>query len=182
MRRDVLIGIDAGTSVLKAVAFTLTGQQLDSFSIPNTYRTLANGGIEQDMARTWADCAGCLKGLSEKVPDLKSRVAVIGVTGQGDGTWMIDRDGRPVGDGWLWLDSRAADLVEKIRMRPEGRKHFELTGCGLNACNQSSHLLWMMQHTPDVLARVATAFHCKDWLYFNLTGVRATDPSVLTHL
>ena len=35
----------------------------------------------------------------------------------------------------------------------------------------------MKRHRPEVLARAETSFHCKDWLYFKLTGERATDPS-----
>ena len=38
-------------------------------------------------------------------------------------------------------------------------------------------LVWMTRHRPDVLARATTGFHCKDWLYFKLTGDRRTDPS-----
>jgi len=177
MTRDVLIGIDAGTSVLKAVAFTIDGKQLDSFAIPNSYETLPNGGVEQDMARTWADCAACLKGLTGKLPDLAKRTAAIAVTGQGDGTWLIDRAGEPVAPGWLWLDARTASFVEEFRASPAGRRHYETSGCGLNACQQGPHLAWMKRHSPEILARAATGFHCKDWLYFKLTGARATDPS-----
>ena len=177
MTRDVLIGIDAGTSVMKAVVFTLDGQQLESFAIANSYQTLANGGVEQDMNRTWADCAACLRGLAGKVPSLAARTASLAVTGQGDGTWLIDKSGEPVAPAWLWLDARAAPWVETFRASPAGRRHFELTGCGLNACQQGPHLAWMQTHTPEILARATTAFHCKDWLYFRLTGERATDPS-----
>ena len=150
MSKDVLIGVDAGTSVLKAVAFTLDGQQLDSFAIPNRYETLANGGVEQDMARTWDDCASCLRGLGEKLPGLAARVAAIAVTGQGDGTWLIDKDGKPVGGGWLWLDARSGPMVEAMRASPMGRRHFEISGCGLNTCQQGPHLAWMQQHTKEL--------------------------------
>jgi len=177
MTRDVLIGVDAGTSVLKAVAFTPDGRQLDSFAIANSYQTLPNGGVEQDMNRTWADCAACLRGLAGQVPNLAARTAILAVTGQGDGTWMIDTQGEPVAPGWLWLDARAADWVDVYRSSPAGRRHFELTGCGLNACSQGPHLAWMTIHAPEVLARAQTSFHCKDWLYFKLTGRRCTDPS-----
>ena len=177
MTRDVLIGVDAGTSVLKAVAFTIDGRQLGSFAIPNRYETLANGGVEQDMMRTWSDCAACLRGLGDKIPELAARTAALSVTGQGDGTWLIDSDGKPVGKGWLWLDARTGQMVDALRALPIGRRHFEISGCGLNACQQGPHLAWMRQHAPESLAGAATGFHCKDWLYFNLTGVRATDPS-----
>ncbi|MER8500087.1 MULTISPECIES: FGGY-family carbohydrate kinase [unclassified Mesorhizobium] len=175
--QDVLIGIDAGTSVIKSVAFDTAGRQIASAALPNKYETLPGGGAEQDLTRTWADTATTLRELADKVPDLASRTIAIAVTGQGDGTWLIDKDGEPVAKGWLWLDARAAAVVEEIRARPEDRLRFEKTGSGLAACQQGSQFVFMKRHMPAMLANAATAFHCKDWLYFKLTGHRATDPS-----
>jgi len=178
--RDVIIGIDAGTSLIKAVAFTRGGRQLGEFSLPNTYSTSPGGRVEQDMSRTWNDTVAALRGLTTKVPDLASRAAAVAVTGQGDGTWLVDDDGRPVGAALLWLDSRAAALVDAIRASERNAPLYRRTGSGLNACQQGPQLAWLHAHAPETLSRAATAFHCKDWLYFLLTGKRATDPSEAT--
>jgi erythritol kinase len=175
--KDVIIGIDAGTSVIKSVAFTLEGKQLAHCAIANSYDTVAGGGVEQDPIRTWKDTVNTLKGLHERIPNLSERVAAISVTGQGDGTWLIDSDGLPVGGGWLWLDARAGALVEEFQRGPHQRARFELTGTGFAACQQSAHLMWMKIHDPVALRKSSVAFHCKDWLYMNLTGERVTDPS-----
>lgn len=173
--KDLLVGIDAGTSVIKAVAFDLTGRQLAVAAIPNRYETLAGGGAEQDLARTWAETATTLQQLADRVENLAARIAAIAVTGQGDGTWLIDAAGDPVGRAWLWLDARSAPRVERLSARPDDRARFETTGTGLNACQSGPQLGWMNETTPEILDRAATAFHCKDWLYFRLTGQRATD-------
>jgi erythritol kinase len=175
--KDVLIGIDAGTSVIKSVAFDLSGRQIAVAAIPNRYETLPGGGSEQDLGRTWTDAAATLRLLAEKVENLAARTAALAVTAQGDGTWLIDRDGEPVAPGWLWLDARAAGTVERLSARPEDRVRFERTGTGLAACQQGSQMAWMKENTPGLLERATTAFHCKDWLYFRLTGERVTDPS-----
>jgi erythritol kinase len=177
MSRDLLIGIDAGTSVIKAVAFTLNGDQLAITATPNVYRTLADGGVEQDMARTWADTAATLRQLGEKVPDLAGRTLALAVTGQGDGTWLIDADGEPVAPAWLWLDSRAARITEDFVAHPAYREHYLRTGTGVNACQQSVQLVWLRRSRPEVIAKAASAHHCKDWLYFKMTGERVTDLS-----
>jgi erythritol kinase len=175
--RDVIVGIDAGTSLIKTVAFTREGRQLGSFSLPNVYRTADRDRVEQDMSRTWDDTVAALRGLAARVPDLQTRVAAIAVTGQGDGTWLIDDEGRPVAPALLWLDSRAARLVEEIRASPQNVALYRRTGSGLNACQQGPQLAWLQANAPECVSRAATAFHCKDWLYFRLTGMRATDPS-----
>ncbi len=175
--KDIVIGIDAGTSVIKSVAFTLAGKQLADFAIANTYETLAGGGVEQDPARTWADTAKTLQGLCEAIPDLPDRLSAIAVTGQGDGTWLIDKHAKPVGNAWLWLDGRAGSIVESFNQGPHQKTRFHETGTGFAACQQSAHWLWMKEHAPELLKKSAAGFHCKDWLYMNLTGEQVTDPT-----
>jgi erythritol kinase len=171
--RQVLVGVDAGTSVVKAVAFDTEGRQLAAASRRNAYANLPGGGVEQDMARTWADTAAVLREIAAGLGG--AEVLALAVTGQGDGTWLVDADGGPVGGGLLWLDSRAAGIVAELERSGARAAAFRRTGCGLNACNQSSQLLWLRRHQPERVERAATAFHCKDWLYLQLTGVRATD-------
>jgi erythritol kinase (D-erythritol 1-phosphate-forming) len=175
--RDILIGIDAGTSVIKSVAFDLGGRQLAMAAVPNSYEAVGRNGSVQDLERTWTDTAKTLVDLAAKVDNLPGRVAAIAVTGQGDGTWMIDRDGEPVGKGWLWLDARASEIVERLRAENGDAERFSRTGSGLAACQQGPQLRWMKDHAPEMMGGATTVFHCKDWLYFNLTDKRATDPS-----
>ena len=174
---DLIVGIDAGTSVMKAVAFTLAGRQIASASVRNTYTTGDDGSVTQSLDQTWLDCTRALRGLGEKVDNLAARTAAIAVTAQGDGTWLVGAGNRPVGDAWLWLDARAAPTVERLAANEADRQRFEATGTGLNTCQQGAQLAHMDRHCPDLIAGAETAMHCKDWLYLNLTGVRATDPS-----
>ncbi len=82
---------------------------------PTATTTLANGGVEQDMARTWSGCGRRRCASSpRKSPNLANRVIAIAVTGQGDGMWLIDKDGEPVAPAWLWLDARAASIAEEF--------------------------------------------------------------------
>jgi erythritol kinase len=175
-RGDVVIGIDAGTSVIKSVAFTLAGEPVAQAALPNTYRN-EGGEAEQDIARTWTDTAHTLRQLVEATPDLAARVAAVAVTGQGDGTWLIDRAGEPVGPALLWLDARSAAIVERVRADDADVERFRITGTGLGTAQQGPQLAWLKQHQPERLAQAAAALHCKDWLHFKLTGRRATDPS-----
>ena len=64
MTRDLMIGIDAGTSVLKAVAFTLDGVQAGVASRPNAYSRFGRGCVEQDMHRTWQEVTLTLADLT----------------------------------------------------------------------------------------------------------------------
>ena len=138
--RDLIIGIDAGTSVIKAVAFDLTGKEIALASRRNEYVTLPDGGVEQDMNRTWRDTAHVLAQLAEEIPNCAARCAAIGVTGQGDGTWLVDDTGEPAHDGWLWLDSRSAETSRRLAEMDGSRTIYERTATGINVCQMRTHL------------------------------------------
>ncbi len=175
--KDIIIGIDAGTSVIKAVAFDLAGQQIAIASEPNSYQTKMDGAVTQSLPQTWQDCARVLRGLAHKVENLEQRTAAVAVTAQGDGTWLVGTGNRPVGDAWLWLDARASPTVDRLSRASLSRARFEATGTGLNTCQQGSQLAHMDRYFPELLDKAECALHCKDWIFLNLTGVRATDPS-----
>jgi erythritol kinase len=145
--------------------------------VTNIVDYLDDGGAEQIVQRTWADAAKSLKILAEKVPKLAERAATLAITGQGDGTWLIDADGEPVCPAWLWLDARSAPVIESWRASEIGPKLQAITGTAINPAIQSGQIAWMKQNRPESLRRAASALHCKDWLYFKATGERATDPS-----
>jgi erythritol kinase (D-erythritol 1-phosphate-forming) len=171
----LILALDSGTSMVKAVAFDSDGEIVAQTRRSNVYVSRRDGAVEQDMRTTWRDACAV---LGELVPRLEGReIAGLAVTGQGDGTWLIDAENHPVAPAWLWLDARAAAIVEEKRGDGSARDAFTYTGTGLAACQQAPQLAWMQRHAPQVLARAACAMHCKDWLYLNLTGVRATDPS-----
>lgn len=174
---ELIIGIDAGTSVVKSIAFDLSGKQVAAASVPNRYETRADGAAVQDATSTWRDCASTIASLSDQIEGFADRVVALSVTGQGDGTWLMDNDGEPVGEAWLWLDARAAGITDEIRKSAADETRYAITGTGLAACQMGPQLALMNRETPELLDRASTAFHCKDWLYYQLTGERVIDPS-----
>lgn len=174
-RRQLIVALDAGTSMLKAVAFDIAGTPVAIESRINRYRQAPGGLAEQDMAATWVDAAATIATLVARLGD--DEVIALAVTGQGDGTWLIDAAGEPSGPALLWLDGRAGPIVARIRDSDAGRAIFREAGTGPAACQQAGQLLWLAENRAAQMQRSVTVLHCKDWLYFNLTGIAATDPS-----
>ena len=175
MEQPILLALDSGTSLVKAVAFSASGEVHAVASRPNVVAMLPGAGAEQDMRRSWDDAVAVLADVAGKVAG--QRIIGLAVTGQGDGTWLVDRDGEPVGPAWLWLDARAAEMVAHLRESGAARAAFAYTGTGLNACQQSAQLLAMRRDRPDAVRASAHALHCKEWLYLKLTGMTVADVS-----
>lgn len=175
--RDIIIGLDAGTSLIKAVAFDLDGKQLGAAGARNQYQSSLTGAALQDMPLTWQLAVQLICELSEKIPDLNKRVRALGVTGQGDGTWLINEKGAPVAPAMLWLDSRAAQEAQDIATSDGYEAIYAATATGVNPCQMRSQLRWMEKESPDLLNAATAALHCKEWLYFQLTGEVVVDVS-----
>jgi len=172
---ELYLCIDAGTSVIKVSALDLSGREVAHAERRNELTQARDGTAIQDMAGTWSKTAACLREIGEKLDRLPARVAALAVTGQGDGTWLIDGDGQPVGPALTWLDGRARDVVARLRATPASDLFYRSTGCGLVSSIQSTQLAWLQEASPETLARAETAFHCKDWLFYKLAGQRVTD-------
>lgn len=171
----IILTVDAGSSVIKAAAFDVSGRVVVEAAAPASLAYGPAGAVEQDMDATWAAAQHVLSRAARLCAGRE--ILALAVTGTGDGTWLVDAAGRPVAPAWHWLDSRAAPIVERCRADGSLAAAFPHTGTGLAACNQSAQLLAMQAHCPELLARSAHAMHCKDWIYLKLTGERATDPS-----
>src|SRR5690349_10561131 len=104
--------IDAGTSVIKAVLMDGDGKELAIARqrVP-VARPFADRA-EQDMTAVWEAVVRAANEITRQ-----SLVDVEGVvtTAQGDGCWLVDGAGNPVGPAILWNDGRAHDIVENWR-------------------------------------------------------------------
>jgi erythritol kinase len=174
-----LIGLDAGTSVVKAVLFDENGQELAVASSPNPVLRPRPGWVEQDMEGTWQVVRRVLSEISIRARTVE--VAGLGVTGQGDGTWLVGKDGRPIRHAILWLDGRAARLVERWQAEGLAERYFQVTGTAPTPCLMSLQLLWLARHEPETLRAAHAALHAKDWIFYRLTGEVRSDPSDMAH-
>lgn len=169
-----LLGVDAGTTTIKAVAFAPDGTELAGAARETPVVRPGEGRVEQDMAATWERTAAA---VGDVVDALDREVSAVGVTGQGGGCWLIDADGRPVRNAVLWSDGRAADYVREWRRDGAYEEVFDAVGYGLFPGMALPLFRWLRDEDPGSVDRARTAFACKDWLKFRLTGERTTDPS-----
>ncbi len=172
-----LLGIDVGTSRIRAAVLDLSGRELGFAARASATDSPQPGWAQQDMAAVWEAAAAAIREALAGSGVSPAEVAAVGPSGQGDGAWLLDDDGRPLGAAPLWNDGRAAELVE--RWQAEGRlsRLFRRGGTVLWPGALAPVLAWMAEHEPARRARVATAFCCKDWIVFQLTGERGTDES-----
>lgn len=168
------IGVDIGTSVIKAAAFDRDGRQVALAAQPAQVVSPRSGWFEQDMDDVFAAVAGVIGQLTSAgaaAPEL------IALTGQGDGVWLLDADGHAVRPAVSWMDARAAGIVDRWQADGTVEAAFRRTGGAMFPGSPGPVLGWLDAYEPDALDRARTAGYCKDMVMQRLTGLRGTDAS-----
>ncbi|GAA2956464.1 hypothetical protein GCM10010446_46970 [Streptomyces enissocaesilis] len=108
------VGVDVGTSLVKAAAFDASGREVAVESRPVAL-DVREGRVEQDMDEVYAAVVDVLATLTASVPgpDGSAAVELAGLTGQGDGVWLVDARGQPVRPAISWMDGRAHALLDE---------------------------------------------------------------------
>jgi xylulokinase len=175
---DIYIGLDLGTSGLKAVALTASGVILARGSAAYPTHRPAAGAAEQDTGDWRRAVEQALAQLAEITPARRWRA--IGLSGMIPTLVTLGPDGQPNGPAVTWQDSRADDLGDELRDRCGGTDLYRLTGQWVDG----RYLLPMFGRIArdDPARAVATAViaSAKDYLFAWLTGELATDPSTAT--
>ena len=143
-----ILGIDVGTSNVKAVLFDMYGKEASVASRESKTISAGRNEVEQDMNAVWEKVKYCVKTVVESGVADKEEIVGIGVTGQGEGCWLIDKDGNLVQNAILWCDGRATKVVKKYTEEyPEiGKLYHKTTGCPPLLGNQMILLKWMKEN------------------------------------
>jgi len=175
----VVVGVDAGTTAIKSVAYTPDGRQLARSTRDNPVERPAPGYSEQDMPGTWERTCETIRGVLAGLP-AETEVLAVGVTGQGGGCWFVDEDGNPVGRAIIWTDSRAAGIVDAWRESGVYERLFDRFGYGVFPGQSVPILRWIAENDPGRLDRIDAVVNCKDWLVSRLAGRVVSDPTAVS--
>jgi xylulokinase len=163
---DALIGVDVGTSGVKALAVSPDGRVLDEAEESYPLSTPRPGWAEQDPDDWLRGAEAALARLPE---------APLGLSGQMHGLVVLDDDDRVLRPAILWNDQRTAAECAEIETRVGLARLIELTGNRALTGFTAPKLLWLRNNEPDTYARIRKVMLPKDYVRYRLTGEWAID-------
>jgi len=171
----MFLGLDLGTSSLKALLVDGGQRVVGSATAPLTVQRPAPGHSEQDPEAWWQALLTAIEALRAEHPRDLAAVQAIGLAGQMHGAVLLDAAGAVLRPCILWDDTRAtAECRELERAFPTLH---EVTGNLAMPGFTAPKLLWVRRHEPDVFRRTERVLLPKAWLRFRLTGEYIEDMS-----
>ncbi|WP_426177428.1 xylulokinase [Pseudomonas sp. TWRC1-2] len=170
MSSPVSLGIDLGTSELKAILMDVDGAVLAHAGVRLSVSRRHSGWSEQAPQDWWQACLQALEQL--RAHAAFSRVVCIGLSGQMHGAVLLGDDDRVLYPAILWDDSRAVAEADQL-----GPGFAEVTGSLPMAGLTAPKLLWLQQHEPEVFKAIDCVLSPKDYLRLRLSGERISEMS-----
>ncbi len=164
----MFLGLDFGTSSLKALLVDGEQRVVGSASRPLTVQRPAPGHSEQDPEAWWQAMLDAVDALHRDHPAALSAVQGIGLSGQMHGAVLLDAAGAVLRPAILWNDVRAVAECRALEAAFPGLREC----CGNIAMPgfTAPKLLWVRTHEPEVFARTAMVLLPKAWVRLRLTG------------
>lgn len=180
---SLLLGVDVGTSAVKALVVDEQGTILATASAPLDLCTPRAGWSEQDPAQWWGATVASVRAIVHNPAVRASSIRAIGLSGQMHGLVLLgagQRGPRPAAlrPAILWNDQRCAPQCARIEELAGGRDAL-VRACGNAALPgfTAPKVLWVREHEPDTFRRVGLILLPKDYVRLCLTGVAHQDVS-----
>lgn len=174
---DYLLGIDLGSTSLKAIIYDLAGNAVATASrateVVHPYADHPDWAIWRPE-QIWGGIADAIREAVARIGDAR-QIKALAVTGMG-------MDGVPVDEAgnWLypfisWHCPRTAPQQQWWSDWIGATRTFAITGNPIWGINTALRILWMREHEPAILARTDKWLLIEDFVSFMLSGQRVTD-------
>lgn len=171
---EVLVGIDAGTTSVKALLMTPDGRELAVGRAATTWRQTSTGADMSPDAITAAARSALADALSQQ-PD--ARVVGIGVASMAESGVLTDGDDHPLAPVIAWHDTRDVGELAELERDLGGEEFSRTTGLPVWTQWSLTKHRWLRRHVPAT-SRATRRYNIAEWIVRDLGGDPVSEPSL----
>ena len=165
------LGLDIGTTGIKAVLFDENGRTCGTGLAEYTLETPAPDIVELDAEQYWRSTLDAISQALRQSGIAPRDIRAMGVTGQAETLIMVDASGKPLRKAIVWLDNRAGSEAKIIEKKFTASSLFHLSGqTEMLPCWPASKILWFRENEPQLFAKTAKYLMVEDYIIHKLTG------------
>ena len=162
------LGLDLGTSSVKALIVDASGTAVASQSVPLQVIRRKAGWSEQDPQSWWDATNRAVRSLGAEYPEEMRKITGIGLSGQMHGLTALDANDTVLRPAILWNDTRSASQAMQL---DTGHPAFrQLGGNAVMPGFTAPKAVWIAENEPELFQRLDTVLLPKDYLRLRMTG------------
>jgi len=174
---EYLLGIDVGSTSMKALVYDLNGNVISSGSRPT--ESIANNPDHPNWqvylpAHIWDGISGAIHDTVSKI-GASNRIVAAAVTGLGADAVPLDARGEPVYPFINWVCNRTTPQFERWLKTVGLERTFQITGWQPFVWSTALRFQWLMENEPELARRVNKWLIVEDFVNYKLTGKYSTD-------
>lgn len=174
MKNDLFLCVDIGQSRLKIAIYNSKLKPLYENSTDLETIQVENGYAERDMDYLWKQFYKLIKIVLVKNKFFQKNLSYICITGHGDGLFPIDKNGMPVRNAIISIDTRARNISDQFNKKHK-KKLLKYIGQLTTANNPAMIIKWLIKNEKNTVKKSRWFLYCKDWINYKLTGRISTD-------
>ena len=176
--RRCTVGMDLGTTSLKAVAFDGDCQEIARASRAVERTSSEEGAAEQDPHAVVQAAHDALAEVTAEAQRQGYVVSAVGLSAAMHSLIPVGGDDKPLGPALLWMDTRPEAEADALWKMPEGQAAYTRTGTPISAMAPLVKLCWLRGARPGVFQQAVRFVSLKEWLWHSWFGVWEVDASI----
>lgn len=174
-----LLGIDAGTTSLKAVLYDFNGTPITSASIEYNLITPRPNIVEAPPEIYWDSLKHVMVEITSNLNVDKIDIDALAISSQSETFVALDADGNPLRNVIVWLDSRSSDETTIIRKEFGREKVYHTTGSpDVDPTWEATKLLWIRRNETEIFKNISKILQVEDYLIYKMTNEFAANGSL----
>lgn len=173
---NYLLGMDCGTTNIKAIILGEDGTVVAEASRPSKFMNPGPNMQEQDANEWWSNTVEIFRSLTEQAGhDIVKRIRGISVSSHTVTMLPVDAEGNPLRNAMTYQDNRSAEELHYIVDTIGYDRFVKIVGGQPAVAFLPNKILWFKKHEPELYAKTACFLQASSFINYKLTGKMTMD-------
>lgn len=177
MPRELVMGLDIGTTSVKACVFNLHGKLIAEAEEMNAFHYPQQGWVEQDPAAIERSAVLAVREAVRKADIGKDELVSLGFSAAMHSLVAVDEQVKPLSPALIWADGRSAAQADRMTAQAKS-DIYARTGTPIHPMTPFMKLLWMKETGYEPYRKAAYFMSVKEYLIYSWFGERMIDYSM----
>lgn len=178
MADAIWIGVDVGTTGVRAVAYQPDGQSLAAASEIYPLNTPYPEWAEQDPNKVLEATESVIRKVAESLMRNGEKANGLAFSTVFHSFLVYDENLHPISMLMTWADNRSSDIVREMKKTEDCLAIYQRTGCPVHPMYPMTKVAWIRKHRPELCKQSKFIGSIKDYIFKNLTGKWVVDRSI----